>query len=70
MKKYTAIYTDHFMCGSHHSTLVNMKRVELKKNETLTKAMIREGIDESTVFLFEGWPELEGSYRELEEDNV
>lgn len=62
MKKYTAIYTEHWMSGSHMQTLVQMKRFDLSRNEKIEDALEKEGIADAVVFLFEGWPELATSF--------
>ena len=58
--KYTAIWTDRWQSGSHWHCLAKIKRIELEKNETVADALTREGIADSTDFLFVGWPKLQG----------
>ena len=58
--KYTAIYIDSWMAGSHMHSLTKFKRIEVKESETVLDALKREEIADSTVFLFEGWSKLQG----------
>ena len=60
MKEYTAIYTEGWTTGSHYHTSVHMKRIVQQDNETLADCLVREGIDQTTQFLFEGHPKLQG----------
>lgn len=60
MKQYTAIYTNSWMAGSNMQTLVEMRRIERKENETVLDMLISEGIDDSIVYLFKGHPTLQG----------
>lgn len=58
--KYTAIYEHRWMQGSHWHCLTKFKRIEIKQGESVLDALKREGIYESTVFLFHGHPLLQG----------
>jgi hypothetical protein len=60
MKKYTVIYTDSWMSGSRMQTLVQVKRIQCKKSEPVVDALKRLGLYDQTVYLFEGWPKLQG----------
>lgn len=60
MEKFTAIYTDSLMDGSHMQTLVKMRRIERAENETVLDMFKREGIEDSVVFLFKGHPLMQG----------
>ena len=65
--QYTAIYNQHWMSGSHWQSLTQFKRFTVNEGETVLDALKRECIADSTVFLFEGWPRLQG---EQDEQNV
>lgn len=58
--KYTAIYVDTWMSGSHMHSLTKMRRVEQKGTESVLDMLKREGIKNSTTFLFIGHPRLQG----------
>lgn len=58
-KKYTAILREDYASGSHHYTLVNIKRFKVFPNETMVESLDRNEIKYSTVFIFKGWPKLE-----------
>ena len=60
MNKFTAIYTDSWMAGSHWHTLTKMRRIEQHEGETVGDMLTREWIAESTVFLFIGHPAMQG----------
>jgi hypothetical protein len=59
-QKFTAIYVDSWMQGSHQISLTKMERLEQLEGETIKEMLSRQGILESTVFIFEGHPKLEG----------
>lgn len=59
-KKFTAMYRESWMSSGHWHSLFKMKRFVLKRNETVKEALIREGIDMATEFIFVGHPKLEG----------
>lgn len=54
-KKYTAIYVESWLSGSHWQSLTRMKRIEKRVDERVTEMLENEGILDSVVFLFEGW---------------
>jgi hypothetical protein len=58
--KFTAIYTDSWMAGSHQMTLTKMKRTEQKDGETVADMLRREGIEDCTVYLFHGHSLMQG----------
>jgi hypothetical protein len=60
LKKYTAIYVEPFMSGSHMQSVTSFKRIEQKKNETVLDMLKRENIAAQTRYIFEGWARLEG----------
>lgn len=68
--KYTAVYQESWMTAGHWReqprpyTLVRIKRMERKEEETVLDMLIREGI-EDCEFLFNGHPTFVG-----EETNV
>jgi uncharacterized protein YjaZ len=59
-EKFTAIYVERWMSGSHHHALTKFKRIEVKKGESVLDALTREGIAENTEYLFHGWSRLQG----------
>ena len=61
-KKFTAIYVDSWMSGSHWHSLTKMHRFIQHENETVMQALERsgKGIADATVFIFEGHPKLQG----------
>jgi len=61
--RYTAIYTDSRLIGSHRSTTTHALRFEQLPGESLQQAMQREDIWGRAVYVFEGWPVLEGDTR-------
>jgi len=63
--KYTAIYRESWLAGSHMHTLVRITRIERKEEETVLDMLIREGIEDCVEFLFNGHPTFVG-----EETNV
>jgi hypothetical protein len=58
--KYTAIYIDSWLQGSHMVTNTHMKRLETKMDETVEQALERNQVADSMVYLFRGWPLLQG----------
>lgn len=60
VEKYTAIYVDSWMSGSHKHSLTRFKRFECGKSESVGAALRRLNIAEETVYLFVGWPKLQG----------
>lgn len=60
MEKYTAIYIESWMSGSRQHSLTKMMRCKKKEDETVGDMLERNGIAESTIFLFNGWPTLQG----------
>lgn len=67
--KFTAIYT--VSVGSHRASYPKLVRFEQHEGETVIGALNRAGyatqkageewdISESTVYLFNGWPSLQG----------
>jgi hypothetical protein len=52
--KFTAIYVESWMSGSHHHSITKMKRVEQQKGETVVGMLERNFIKDETVFIFEG----------------
>ena len=57
-EKYTAIYRESWLAGSHWQTLICTKRFERKENETMEEALIREKIDDCVEYIFEGREQL------------
>ena len=58
--KFTAIYVDSWMSGSHRHSLTRFKRFTCGSNESVGAALRRLNIAEETVYLFVGWPKLQG----------
>jgi len=59
-EKFTAIYIESWMSGSHWQSLTKFARIEQEPDETILAMLKREGIEDLTVYLFCGWPKLEG----------
>ena len=64
-EKFTAIYVEGWLSGAHYHSITRMKRFTLKAKEngemeTVLEALVREGIEAKTQFLFEGHPKLQG----------
>ena len=68
MAKYTAIYIDSWMSGSHMQTVTKFLRFETLEKETMGDALKRLNIDYSTVFIFVGHPILQGEENEQSQD--
>lgn len=64
MNNYTAIYIDSWMSGSHSHSLTKMRRFQTLEGESVLDALRREEIENETVFIFKGWPLLEGETEE------
>jgi len=58
--KFTAIYVDSWMSGSHRVSSTEMKRIQQNDGETIEEMLEREGIDNNIAFLFNGHPSMEG----------
>ena len=56
MKKYTIVYADTKMIGSHMNSITKFDRVE---TDDLAK-LLEEEYDGAIWFVFEGWPKQEG----------
>ena len=63
-EKYTAIYIDSFMRGSHNHSITKMARVIKKETESLLDCLKRYYIENDTVYLFVGWPLLQGENKQ------
>lgn len=59
--KYTIVYVESWMVGSHMQSITQMLRSELNTGETILDMLEREGIQDP-IYIFEGWPRLEGEY--------
>lgn len=51
---FTAIWVESWMSGSHRCSLTRMRHGAVNPDEDITKALEREGILDSTVFVFNG----------------
>lgn len=61
MNKYTAIYVDSWMSGSHMHSLTKMCRFESKEQEIFETLETKHRLDRNQViFIFHGHPVLEG----------
>ena len=58
--KFTVIYTDSWMSGSHRQTLTKMRRVKQRDGETVADMLKREELIDCAVFLFHGHPMMQG----------
>lgn len=64
MAKYTAIYEDCWMSGSHMHKLTRFEKFETIGTESVGDALRRLNIQDSTVYLFNGHPTLVGEKNE------
>ena len=55
-KKYTVIYEEAWMSGSHGQVVTKMKRITVLPEEALNDVLTREKVIDIMVFLLEGWP--------------
>jgi len=60
MDKYTAIYVDSWMSGSHRQSITKYARLTVRPDETLKEALEASDLLNCVVFIFEGHPKLEG----------
>jgi len=58
--KYTAIWVDSWMTGSHRHSLTKITRFTVKEGQTLKEVLIKLDLENRIVFLFKGWPLLQG----------
>lgn len=58
--KYTVIYQESRMMGSHRNSIVKFERITLNPNETLRECLVRLDLWDFMLFIFEGHPPLEG----------
>lgn len=65
MRRLTAIYIDSWMSGSHLHSITRMTRFECPNDMDVIEALKHKGIEEKTVFLFDGWPRLVGERNQL-----
>ena len=56
MKKYTIIFSESWMTGSHRNSVTRFDRVE---TDDLRRLLKKEYVG-NAWFVFEGWPRLEG----------
>jgi hypothetical protein len=67
LNKYTAIYVESWVSGSHTHTITRYKRfTQDTETQTVMAAALEDGgIEPDTiVYLFVGWPALEGEVNE------
>jgi hypothetical protein len=58
--KFTAIYTDSWIAGSHRHTLTSMKRIKQGEDESVEQMLKREDVLDGLVYLFHGHSLQEG----------
>ncbi len=58
--KFTVIYNDSWMCGSHYQSLTKMRRIEQLNGETVADMLEREDLQDRVEFLFCGHPLFQG----------
>ncbi len=58
--KYTAIYVESFMSGSHRHSMTKMARLTKLIDEDVKTMLMRAGIADDVIFIFLGHPPLEG----------
>jgi len=56
---FTVIYVGSWMADSHRNSITKMVRVQQREGETIKEMLDREGLS-SVVFIFHGWPKLQG----------
>jgi hypothetical protein len=59
-EKYTAVWNDRWMSGSHWHSITKIFRFELEENEDMLHALDRIGLVDAITVLFEGWPRMQG----------
>lgn len=55
-KKYTVIYMEAWMSGSHRQTITKIQRIQVSPEETLNEVLKREDLYDVMCFVLEGWP--------------
>ncbi len=68
MSKFTVIYTESWMAGSHSHTLTHMRRIEQRDGETVEDMLSRECVEDCWVFLFYGHPPAYGEAPQVYEE--
>ncbi len=63
-QRFTAIHYVRLSENNQTVVAANMRRFELEAGETVADALEREGILDTTTFLFVGWPMLQGEDEE------
>lgn len=58
--KYTAIWVDSWMSRSQRHSLTKAFRFEVNEEAGIKPKLKAEGIWDQVVYLFEGWPKLDG----------
>jgi len=65
MQKYTAIWNDCWMSGSHQHVVTKVCRFQTDRNDVLTAMEEMKGIPADSVnYLFLGWPIMQGETEE------
>lgn len=64
MKKYTVIYFEPQWSGSQRYNVTSMRRVSTR-GESVDDMLRREGLYDQMIYVFEGWPKLEGEVSPL-----
>lgn len=65
MKKYTLIYVENWLSGSHMQYTTKMARVQVEESEIPSLLERYPG----TVFMFEGWSKMAGESDEDVKEN-
>ena len=55
--RFTVIYVDCTLIGSHMNTITKLKYANKKGKETVSQMLERLGLETSVVFVFAGWLE-------------
>lgn len=68
MQKYTAVWNDVWMQGSHQCSVTKICRFQTDRTDVLVALDESKGIfPESVVYLFLGWPIMQGETEEPQE---
>ena len=64
VQKFTVIYSNYFMSGSHQHSIVSFLRIQCASNEIST-TLAQYDVDPSRVhFVFDGWSKMDGEVTE------
>ena len=55
-KKFTVVYDESWMSGTHKQTTTHIARVKVEFGQCLSAVLKERGIYETALFVLEGWP--------------